>query len=296
MKLLGFEIWHDCPNQCEFCALGDLRKITTPQQKIQNINTLKSILKSIDISKYDELSLVGGELGYSIPQEVKDELLYLIGYIITEYIKENKLNKLYIMSSLMNGIGVIKDIIYKFKINNLLDKLSINTSYDTKWRFNSITKKIWEENINYIKEQGVSIHIETILTGDLIDKFLSNDGELLKIINGYNVDFIRPVSSHDRKMTEMPKNFFPERKKFFAFLMKLQQEYKDLFDKLLDMKMRASTIYVLPYNGQVIRDNEHNIEDINKELSPCGHSDVFKCYSDSDRCIICDIDKFRNKL
>lgn len=293
MKLLQFEIWHDCPNRCSFCSLGDLSKKTSDDEKISNILKVKNILQQIDWCNYDELGIIGGELNIPLTSSLKKEFMSLIDYVIHELIIKSKIKKFYFMSSLMNDSPIVYEIIYKFIENHISDKIMINTSYDTIGRFNTTTKHIWDNNITKITNDDIDIHIEVILTNDFIKKYINEDKEVINLLSKYNVDFIRPVVGVGKKREDMPFDFFPERKKFFEFLSILKKKHPVLLEKFFNLKQRAVNIYVMPLNKIVQRDLENGNEDISRPTLECGHSDVFSIYSDSNKCVLCDIEKFK---
>ena len=292
MKLLQYEIWHECPNNCKFCSLGDGREKISNNEKIENIKGIIKDISFIDWEKFDELAIIGGELNIKLKDSVLHEIEVLIDLII-DLLKKNFIKKFHFMTSLLNNGNVLPLIISKFKENNIINKLSVNTSYDTMWRFNKINRKIWEDNINFVLSNNVHIHIEIILTGDFIDKFLYNNKEVLYILDTYDVDFIRPTFTADKDKEDMPYNFFPKRSQFIMFLKKLRLEYMGIYNVLFHLNRRASIIYSNNVKDSVIRDFTTNNEDISKDTLKCGHSETFAIYSDNNRCSICDIEKFK---
>lgn len=285
--LVEFEIWHDCPNKCAFCSLGIYRKITSDDEKISNINKVIEIIKKLD-KKYDEIALIGGELFTELNENVKNKFIELLNVVI-----EYNPRKCYIMSSLLNESSLIKDVIETFKNNK--DILMINTSWDKAFRFNEHNYEVWKKNIKFLEDNNIQIHYETILTEKMIQSFLNDDQETLDILLK-NVDIIRPSDSngYDNKKLD---GFFPKRSSFIKFLHKLKLFNRRLYDNLFALNQRASTLYIIPLNMRKDRDAESYLEDVDEvPQEKCGHSKIYNCFSDSNGCIICDMEAYKEEI
>ena len=94
-------------------------------------------------------------------------------------------------------------------------------------------------------------------------------------------------------------NFFPKRNEFIKFLIKIQEESPELYDKLFNIKYRADTLYCV-YKGkieEIHRDKETILESYNPEIDHimnCGHLSIYNCYIDSDKCALCDKNNISN--
>lgn len=87
--------------------------------------------------------------------------------------------------------------------------------------------------------------------------------------------------------------FFPTRKSFLKFLVKFFEEDKECYDRLFNIAYRSDELH-----RNFIK-NEHDIknqrfktetgpEETGKETLPCGHTETYAAYIDSNHCCICD--------
>ena len=305
MKMLQFELWKDCSNNCSFCWNRDLIHLTTPKEKkIEHINYVLSKLEE-DLSEYDVVSIIGGEFfeGQIKEPEVKEAFIKLI-YKFVELLKYWKVEQVFIMLSLMRkDESDLEEIIEIFKNEGVLNRVLWCTSYDEKGRFHTKEQKqIWFNNIEKYRKQYLRIHVEMIMTEPMIKALISEKVKLSYFDElGVSVDFIRPrvhtsISHVDKTKEETIKLvpfIYPKRNTFLQFLSYLQKYYPNKLTNLYSMEIRAFDVVLVSENRIMHRDVEHYIED--KELDhimSCGHSDKFAGYSDSDKCMVCDIKQY----
>ena len=120
-----------------------------------------------------------------------------------------------------------------------------------------------------------------------------------------SVDFIKPrvytsIDHSDKTKEETARIvpfIYPKRNTFLKFLTYLQKKYPNRLEDLFSMEIRASEVVLVSEQRTIYRDSEQYIEDkeIDK-LLPCGHSDKFAGYCDSDKCMICDINNFKKEI
>lgn len=308
MKLLQFELWKDCSNNCSFCWNRDLiHLLTSKEKKIEHINYVLSKLEE-DISEYDVVSIIGGEFfeGQIKDLKVKEAFIKLI-YKFVELLKSNKIEQVFIMLSLMKeDESDLDEIINIFKKENVLHKVLWCTSYDEEGRFHTEQQRqIWYNNIEKYS-QNIRIHVEMIMTEPMIQAIITERVNL-EYFWSYNVsvDFIRPrvhtsINHIDKTKEETSKIvpfIYPKRNTFLQFLSYLQKKYPFKLKDLYDMEIRAFDVVLVSENRIMHRDKEHYIEDIELDkLLPCGHSDKFAGYCDSDKCMVCDIKHYRDLI
>lgn len=306
MRMLQFELWKDCSNNCSFCWNRDLiHLLTSNKKKIEHINYVLSEVNK-DLSQYDVVSIIGGEFfeGQLFNQEVKEAFHKLI-HKFAQLLKDNKIEQVFIMLSFMKkDLSDLDEVIDIFDKYNVLDRVLWCTSYDEKGRFHTQEQKqIWFDNINEYRRY-LRIHVEMIMTEPMIEAIISEQVDLKYFSDrGVSVDFIRPrvhtSINHTDKTKEETKKIvpfiYPKRNTFLKFLTYLQKKYPQKLENLYSMEIRAFDVVLVSENRVMHRDIDHYIED--KELDtvmPCGHSDKFAGYSDSDKCMVCDIEKYRN--
>lgn len=290
MKILEYLLWFDCPNKCNYCFFRNINRFSDKNSKINAIEYALKGIKSTNWDKdYNEIALVGGEIFSNLfSDNINSKLKELISTII-ELIKQNKVKKLFLLTALLEKTDMLSWVIQQIKDNNLFNNISINTSWDLKYRFNENNRNIWKDNIQLLKDNNITYHIEMILSQFMIESVLENNDEVIDILKLDNIDLLRtelPINT-DKNFVD---DFFPKRDDFLSFIKILHKINKPLFNRLCDQESRAKTIHIIPFKQVRYRDYNNFIEDINKNnLSKCGHDKMYACYSDSDKCLICDI-------
>lgn len=132
-----------------------------------------------------------------------------------------------------------------------------------------------------------------------IPPFEPEDLNLPKNINIHTTDPIEHAKVMDivkitaKKMVNDKFTFFPTRKSFLKFLVKFRKEDSECYDRLFNIIYRSDELH-----RNFIR-NEHDIsnhryktetgpEETGKETLPCGHTETYAAYIDSNHCCICD--------
>lgn len=132
-----------------------------------------------------------------------------------------------------------------------------------------------------------------------IPPFEPEDLNLPKNINIHTTDPIEHAKVMDivkitaKKMVNDKFTFFPTRKSFLKFLVKFRKEDPECYDRLFNIIYRSDELH-----RNFIR-NEHDIsnhryktetgpEETGKETLPCGHTETYAAYIDSNHCCICD--------
>ena len=288
-KLIQIELWLDCFNDCKFCCLGSYSKKTSNNFKIKMVKRAIQFFEKINWEEYNEFAIIGGELfSTNFNGELKNLFDSFIDKIISQ-IKKGSIKKFYIMTSLIFSNDYFFEILNKFKKEGIQDYIMINTSFDTKYRFNDNKKIYFYKNLDIIKQYSIPIHIETILSDFFIDSYLNHDDELYNIFDNYNVDMLRPTIAWKGVKENMPLDFFPKRSKFYKLLPLLQKQHPNIYNRLLKLDVRAESVYVTINNDIIKRDQEKYIESQTHLSLPCGHDSLYQCYSDSDKCMVCDL-------
>jgi hypothetical protein len=94
---------------------------------------------------------------------------------------------------------------------------------------------------------------------------------------------------------EVNKNFtfFPTRDSFIKFLIKFYKEDRDCYDRLFNIAYRSDELHrnFLKEEHDVFNQRyktETGPEETGKETLPCGHTETYAAYIDSNACCICD--------
>lgn len=308
VRTIQFEVWQNCNNGCDFCYLNKARITHNPQQQIEDIEKVRSVINSDELNDYNAIGLIGGEFfqGQLADPEVRKHWLLLINDM-AQYLKEGKLIECWITASLMSED--LTDIFETFDKFPNDKKILLSTSYDEKGRFHTEEQRqTWFKNIKIMHEKypNVVVHTQIIATQDFIDRILKDDSVLMNILKYSSVDFKLPgvlhidygklqhrneKTYHDlvlEKYKEFPDGFFiKHRADFLKFIRKIA----DIFgiEKLLwfcQNEVRSKKLYLLADNSVI--EDRWDPDDLDENAS-CGHILDSYCYIDSDKCARCDV-------
>lgn len=306
-KQLQFQLWQECNSRCKFCYLGK-ENIKTPD-KIKLLSLQKTIEKIHDLSlyqEYDTIAFLGGEFfqGQLNTPQIKNKFIELIKYTVwllnNQYIKN-----VWIYVTLT--IGDQKDLYQTLKLfQNHKGTLWLLTSYDTIGRFH--TQKMldnWDYHMKNIHKlyPDILFNITTIITQDLIDKYLNDQISFQEIMKTYHAQFFfKQCGAGDytkEQMNEILPHFYPPRHKFLNFLKKFRvTESPEMWTKLFNIQYRADTLYrnFNDENNIMVLNKRHKnsknqiqTKHVNQMLvNTCGHLLVYSAYIDSPLCVVCD--------
>jgi len=275
-RIFQFELTQECKNNCQFCYNSGCKSKVDPD-KIDNLLRVHSFLNSDEVTGYDGLGLIGGELFDGQFSSYVEELLFREIFPVALYSFRDKHCELRVSSALMmNDPSFMIDVLKGTTVSTIFDYSTINicTSYDTRGRFNT-EKQLnnWKRNMKLLKEvfPAILLHTEIILTQDFIDKSLNGEFDLEEFSREYDtgIDFIEPNSGfYYKDKYEMSKHlpwFFPKRESFIDFVMMLRDSDYSNVHSLLDLYLRADSL-VMKVNGKMVRfDNRNTV----RENLPC---------------------------
>lgn len=304
MKSIQFELWHECNNLCKFCFLG-LENRTTPKET--KIKSLQDAIKGAKEFEGDVIATIGGEFfqGQIADPEVHD-LFYEYMSLVVNKLNKKEIGVVWVTATLTDKTP--KDLIefVNFVKNtwNGNGFLLICTSYDTIGRFHVEEKRLnWEENMKLILEIDPRIGLNTtmILTNDLVEKYLNNEINFLDFTTKYNTGLMikHPNMGPCRSLEDMEKllpGFIPEREKTIHFFKKLKLKEPFIFEtSVFNVNKRADECIKRNNDGfsyadvrDKIGSNEYTQGYYETLTMPCGHSELYRCYKDSDACMKCD--------
>lgn len=322
MFLQQYELWQTCNNNCDFCFNKELAGKLVPEQQEK---ALQAVIQDLDtvVTKHNgdlSIELIGGEFfqGQLSTKKVRDLFFQLITKL--KDLADKGLIKQVVLFVTLT-IGEQEDLYKSIEIlttNKRPDfEVWISTSYDTKGRFNQPFKlDNWKKHMT--KLAGIdSIYRNTtiIFTQDFVEKVLSGELRLEDFKEKYKstlffkhpmphlINTLTTQDLRDQNASELDvylfakedsiKNtpwFLPKRNDALRVMNKLKE--LDLLERFMDLTLRADNLY-RKFDDQggwdmTIRDKEHTIESTTEEVNKCGHLIPYMCYSDSDKCIICD--------
>lgn len=266
---------------------------------------------------YNAVGLIGGEFFQGQLTGVKTEWHDLI-FTLSKLLDEEEIKEVWLATSLifedLEDFKQTLDILSQYPLRSN-QRITICTSYDTIGRFrNDNSLKVWQRNMKWVKDNypNISLHIQTILTQDTIEKLITDINYFDNIAEYTSIDFRYPsISRADcptvtgikdyrsmmlARLTDFPDKFFiQDRNSFLRCLNLFEKKYglnkvKNLIHQP-EMRSRRLKIYV--DNAEIV-DRWNDTRDVYLD---CGHLVDGLCYvNDSTHCIYCDIEKFiKNK-
>jgi len=329
-RSLQFELWQECNQLCSYCYLGQENRCTPTELKLDAVNKAYEFIQNENnIKDYDVISYIGGEFfqGQLNTPELKDAFYELIRFT-GELHATGKISEIWLMTTMTIGdqhelyecLDLLVNEYNKVNKPELIENVWIVTSYDTIGRFHTQKKlDTWKNSMYtlYKRYNGIKINVCTILTQDLITKYINDEFSFINFKNEFHNEFFfkQPSPGNvdaliDQSITDpmerqtigkqiMEKRlpgFFPLRNDFLTFLIKLKNENPELYEKLFNIKYRADDLY-RNYNDMNNR-MEHNHRekttkaeasgDVVAAINSCGHQINYCCYLDSDACALCD--------
>jgi DUF2075 family protein len=322
MFIQQYELWQTCNNNCEFCFNKELACKLLPKQQEDSLLAVYNDLDNLVAKHGGNLSieLIGGEFfqGQLSTERVRD-LFFSVITKIKSFSDKGLINQVVIFVTLT--IGSQKDLYSTLDIlttnKNKDFEVWVSTSYDTRGRFDTKNKlDTWHKNMLYLsKLDSIYRNTTIIFTQDFVDKVLSGELNLKEFIEKYrttlffkhpmpnlintvNRDKLIKENLSEQDMYTLAKKeclkemdwFLPERDKSIQVMCILKEQ--GLLSKFMDLGLRADNLF-RQYNvdtgwDKTIRDKNKHIESFDEDVSECGHLIPYRCYSDSDKCIICD--------
>lgn len=302
MAMVQYGLWPNCTNDCDFCLLQD-RIYKSKEERLRVLAATKENIKTVDWKdKFSNgISLLGGEVFYTDSQEIKDSFLDLIDKIIEIVFKQSEIARLSIVSN-----GIYDSKILLEPTLNLLDKkgvlsrLDLNFSYDMKYRFhNQESLDLMIKNTNLVYDlYGIFPCVQTCLTQYLIDAYLNNTFNIFKFQREHfphtELTFLYP---HEINTGKILDDFFFKRNSLIKFIKRLKQDgYNDTVQHFIQSVINSSQF---KYTGLWDRSDILEGDDakilqaptLEKKqiLTECGHSQLYRCYADSNKCMLCDL-------
>ena len=300
-----------CCNRCDFCLIEEnhldqindiLIEIDRAKENIKYIASCKDNWSN----KYsDGISLLGGEIFFVPDERYKKAILELVDVMI-EYILKPSTNPKCRFSTVTNGIYDPEWLLFPV-IDKIVDAVGlhfvdVNFSYDFKYRFHSEeARQRCIDTINaFHNKYDYKCGIQMIITQDVVDMYL-NGWRTTDLIDstfpGNMLTFLYPHPIHRGNNYAGVKNlerFNFTRESFLKFLNLLQVEEPRVFESFLHSTRNSAVFkYTMMHEkldaGTI--DQNPRLSDGKEIINPvCNHSILYQCYSDTDQCMLCDLE------
>jgi hypothetical protein len=304
-NMVQYGLWSNCCNACDFC----LREERIPYTKKKQLHMLNMIKENINYIDWKDqfssgISLLGGELYYITDEELQTSFLELIDIIIEKILKIST-NPNCKYSTVTNGLyepTFLYKVVDKIVEEVGIDKVDINFSYDLKYRFKSDEDRLKVlKNINdFHNRYNYSVGVQMILTQHLInlwkDKKFDVNEFIEKEIPGNQLCFLYP---HPIRTGKILPDFNFKRKDFLEFIAYLQNANYQTYVSFIQSVKNSATF---KYTGLKEREKNDKTEapclSDGKEIinDKCGHSMLYTCYTDSNKCMLCDLKMIEKEL
>ena len=307
-KMVQYSIWPNCCNSCAFCLRKDRSTYTVQQQ----INSIRFIRKNIDNIDWKNdfsygISLLGGEAYYIQDKNLQNEFLMLIDDIIQKILITST-NKDCKFSTVTNGLydpAFLYTVLDKFKNSVGMKRVDINFSYDFKYRYKDDNdRKLALANINAVHDKyDYEVGVQMITTQHLIDavknKQFSINSFIANDIPGNQLSLLYP---HPIKTGHKLDDFFFTRDSLLWFVNYLKEHNIQVYKNFMYSTLNSGTFKYTGFrckddNGFANTSQQPVLSDGKEKINPCcGHSILYKCYSDCDKCMLCDLKLIDNDL
>lgn len=321
-RIIQYEVWKECHNHCKFCFLKDDILHTPDHVKLGGIqNAINQITDDINNKRIDGVGIIGGDFwqGEITTEEIRTEFFKLID-LCFNLLKNGDICEVWLSATLT--IGDQKDLYRALDMYNEMipdeekeaKKLWICTSYDTIGRFHS-QKMLdnWEYHMKNIGEKYPRVFKNTsfIITNDLVKKVNAGEFNFRDFEKEFGTNVYMKTPSHyfenweegKKKFGEIVGDFFLERKPTIEFLQKVNETAPELLDKIMNNDLRANVLIGHSNTGEfdvMVRDQDDKHRNIctlpqdgveKAMIQSCGHEKHYKCYIDSDKCFMCDLQR-----
>lgn len=294
-------LFSNCCNACDFC----LRKERIPYSKKEILHKIELVRKNLDYVDYKNqfqhgISLLGGELYYIEDKDYHEAFLGLIDDIIEKVLKVSP-NPDVKFSTVSNGmydpnilLFPTMDKIVKACGTKVID---FNVSYDLKYRFHTEESRLKCLNTinSFHKRYDYRVGVQMILTQFIIDEYMNGNFSIKKfedeLVPGNLLTFLYPHKiATGIKLTDF--NF--SRESFLPFIQRFKEEYPIHFQNFYSSCINSSKF---KWTGMKEKNEDYTQQPVltdYKEIinKDCGHSILYKCYSDCDDCMLCDLEMF----
>ena len=298
--MIQYGVWPNCTNNCDFC----LRLNRKPCTKKEQAFWLRAIAENIKHVNWETdfpygVSLLGGELFYIHDEHLQSLFMDLIDTII-EYVLTPKTPQAR-FSTVTNGLYK-PDFLYKvvdhIKDSVGISRVDVNFSYDLKYRYKTEQARLLALNniLAFRDRYNYKVGVQMILTQHLINLWKAHLFDVNEFIEytipGCSLAFLYPHPVHTGK--NLP-DFQFNRADFLQFVQYLKSANYEVYLNFINSTKNSGTFKYTGLRDKAVKDWQRIkverpvLSDGKEIIAPCGHSTLYRCYADSDKCILCDL-------
>lgn len=305
-------LFNNCNGSCKFCLLKDEYFFTMEEiydeidKTIQNIHFISTQPENWTNKFADGISILGGELFYMTDAKYKAKMMELFNTVIDEVLLKSP-NPNVKFSTVTNGYydpdNLLFPVIDLFKERVGLGHVDVNFSYDLLYRFKDEKhEKRVRDTINAFHDRyGYIAGVQMILTQNVIDKMIYEGWRPQKFIDenlpGNQLCLLYPHPIHRGNGYTGAQNlplFNFTRSSFIKAMQILRTEDPKTYESFYRSTHNSAVFkYTMLYEKKEAGDAAQlprlcdGKEIVNRK---CGHSILYQCYSDSRRCMLCDLE------
>lgn len=311
MAMCQIGLFNNCNGSCKFCLIKDDRfyEMDEIYEEIERAKeNIRFIAKQPDnwTNKYSNgISVLGGELFYMKDEKYKQLFLELIDVIIEEVLTKSP-NPDVRFSTVTNGYydpeWLLFPVIDKIRDAVGIQHVDVNFSYDFKYRFkNDAHEKRVRDTINAFHERyNYVTGVQMILTQDVVNRII--DGWLPKTFideyfpgNQLALLYPHPIyRGNDYSGAWNLPDFNFTRGSFIKAMGILKRDDPRAYEAFW---RSAHNSAVFKYTMLFVKKHGASAEQLpllsdGKEIinEDCNHSILYQCYSDTRKCMLCDLD------
>ena len=312
MAMCQCGLFNNCNGSCEFCIIKDNKPATMNEiygeieRLIYNINFISTQEDNWTNKFSDGISILGGEVYYMTDPHYKELFMKLIDVIIEKVIKVSN-NPNCRFSTVTNGYydphNLLFPVVDRFKETVGVHYMDINFSYDFEYRFKSKEheQRVRNTILEFTDRYNYIPGIQMILTQHLIDKTLYEGWRPSQWIKEnfpkaqLALLYPHPIGRGNKwSGGKNLEGFNFTRESLFKFLNILKTDSPQLYQAFLASCHNSAIFkYTMLFDkGVTAEDNQLPVLSDGKEIinPKCGHSVLYQCYSDTDKCMLCDLE------
>lgn len=300
-----------CNNHCDFCLLKEGKTESTREIHrrinllIDNINFIAEQPENWTNKFSNGISIIGGEIYALKDQKYKEMYLHLIDVIIEKILKVSP-DPWVRYSTVSNGIYDPEWLLFPVmdKINAAvgISKVDMNFSYDMDFRYHTAhAEELAVRTINQFSERypEYTPGVQMILTQKLIDRVLYDGLRLSKLAKEkfpnaqLSLLYPHPINRGNGFAGERNlEGFNFTRESFLKFLSILKDDDPVVCRFFVQSCYHSAIFKYTMLNSKKLPANQLPALTGGKEIinPECGHSALYQCYADSDKCMLCDLE------